>query len=74
LFSTSTSLVNESPPIVEDKNDIYNQRQEFENYLKIAVSVLSHATSAGDLVKMLRVTAYLDRQDVSLKLLDYLSP
>lgn len=42
--------------------------------MKIAVSILSNATPASDMAKTLRVTAYLDRQDVSTKLIDYLSP
>ncbi len=36
-------------------------KQEYENFLKIGVHMLSNATSAEDLSKILRVSAYLER-------------
>jgi hypothetical protein len=40
-----------------------------ENYLKSTVAMLSHITGIKDLTKMLKVSAYLNRQDVGLKIL-----
>jgi len=34
--------------------------------------MLSRATPASELVKLLKVTTYIDRQDVSHQILDYL--
>jgi len=45
----------------------------YEDSLKIAVQMLSRATPASELVKLLKLTSYLDRQDVSHKLIDYLN-
>jgi hypothetical protein len=43
-----------------------------ENSLKVAVQMLSKSTSADDLVKLLRATIYLDRQDVCHKVIELL--
>ena len=45
-----------------------------ENYLKVAITMLSNATQGAELARLLNVTAFLDRQDVAQKLIQYMSP
>lgn len=44
-----------------DKGEVINQRMAYEDSLKIAVQMLSRATPASELVKLLKLTSYLDR-------------
>lgn len=48
------------------------QRQDFEDALRIGASNLSNKTDASLLIKLLKVSAFLDNQELSFKLLDYL--
>lgn len=43
------------------KDSNFQVRQEYENAIKLAAQSLSRATSAGDLVKLLKATTFLDR-------------
>ena len=49
-----------------------HQRSIFEDSLKYAASNLSNKTDATTLVSLLRQTAFLENQELSIKLLDYL--
>ena len=52
---------------------MFQNRNEVENQLRVAVSKLSRATSANELVRMLQVSAFSDRQDVAHHVLKYLT-
>ena len=54
---------------LSEKEEGYYQRLEMENYLKVAITMLSNATQGAELARLLNVTAFLDRQDVAQKLI-----
>ena len=67
-----SDTISPGAPAEGEKYELYESRNELENKLKIAVSKLSRATTANELVKMLQVAAYAERQDVCHQTLKYL--
>ena len=56
----------------EQTDELLQQHQMFEDSLKFAAANLSNKTDAKTLVSLLRTTAFLDNQELGLKLCDYL--
>lgn len=53
-------------------DEVAEQRIVFEDSLKFAASQLSNKTDAATLVKLLRTTAFLDNQELAVRLTAYL--
>lgn len=58
------------------KLEMNEQRSNYEDILKISAANLSNKTEATDLVKMLRMCSYIERQDpeLSTRLVEHLRP
>ena len=53
---------------------LINQRQTFEEILKLAAQSLSNKTEADTLVKLIRICAFIEHNQLTAKLLQYLKP
>lgn len=56
------------------KHDVIEQRQVFEESLKLAAASLSNRTPVSILISLLRVSTFLDNTPLSLRLVDYIKP
>jgi hypothetical protein len=56
------------------KHDVIEQRQVFEESLKLAAANLSNRTPVSILISLLRVSTFLDNTPLSLRLVDYIKP
>lgn len=59
---------------MSENEEMFYQRQQFENYLKLTVNMLSNSTPGTELSKLFKVAINLDRQDVAHKALEYFKP
>ena len=57
-----------------DKEDFIQQRNNFEDILKLSAAALSNKTEAKTLVKLLRICAYIEHYQLTSKLTEYLKP
>jgi len=53
---------------------LIQQRQTFEEILKLSAQTLSNKTEAETLVKLIRICAFIDHNKITSKLLEYLKP
>lgn len=53
---------------------LIEQRQTFEEILKLSARSLSHKTDSETLVKLLRICAFIEHDKITGKLLEYLKP
>ena len=54
--------------------ELIQQKQTFEEILKLSAKALSNKTPAETLVKLLRICAFLEHREVTGRILEYLKP
>ena len=59
---------------LDSKRGLIEQRQIFEDILKLSASSLSNKTSADTLVKLLRICAFIENVQLTDRLTEYLKP
>ena len=53
---------------------LIEQRQTFEDILKLTARSLSNKTDAQTLIKLVRICAFIEHDQITAKLLEYLKP
>jgi len=64
----------DSDPSMASSRALISQRQTFEEILKLSAQSLSNKTEAETLVKLLRICAFIEHDQITSRLVEYLKP